>query len=223
VTLLTFGQDKVRIIEKRRLAQMLGLEMYYDLAANVRYTKSHRPIRELVQPGDPEVQAIAQALHESSNFLRAAHQFVYQFAPYAREQGDYWRTPAETLSSASRYWDLVELAASGARSNKMGTGVADCDDKAILLCSILRNYLAADKVFCAIGFTNSTGRTEGHMWVVTEGASGDDIILDATLSPENRYMPDYETMALFNDQFTFATPAALKEFDFKPIKEQAYA
>ena len=175
------------------------LGQYYDLSADVRYKGSHVPIRQLVTPDDPEVKEIAAILHESNDFVDAAWAFVHSFTTYALEDGDYWRTPAESLANPE--------------------GI-DCDDSAILLCSILRNYIPAEKVFCAVVMWTCDGFTDGHMCVVVQNDSGKERILESTASPELPVVGTYAVYALFNDQYTFATKAGLDLFDLRPLQKE---
>jgi len=181
-------------VASQRLVGQLG--QYFDLAADVRYKHSHIPVRHLVQPDDPEVKELADILYQAPDFLEASHAFVYSFAQYAREEGDYWRTPHETL----------ELQA------------GDCDDLSILLCSILRKYIPPEKVYCAVGMWTIHGRREGHMFVLVDGEDGTDRIIEATAPPEMPVQGRYELYAIFNDKYCFSTQAGLKLFDLKPVE-----
>ena len=175
------------------------LERYYNLSADVRYKRSHIPIRQLVQPNDPEVKVLASILHQAPDFAETCHAFVNSFTIYGREEGDYWRTPAESLRDAK-------------------AGV-DCDDSSILLCSLLRNYIPAEKVYCAICMWDLFGVKEGHMFVLIEDDFGQDRILESTAPAENPTQGKYDLYAIFNDKYAFATKAGLELFDLKPIEE----
>jgi hypothetical protein len=96
----------------------------------------------------------------------------------------------------------------------------DCDDSAILLCSILRVYIPADKVFCAVGMWSYNGRTEGHMFVVVQNKSGEEFILESTASPDADVKGSYDIYALFNDKYTLATKQGLSLFGLRPIEEE---
>ncbi|GAI76816.1 unnamed protein product, partial [marine sediment metagenome] len=119
------------------------------------------------------------------------------------EIGDLWRTPRETLEK--RY------------------GV-DCDDSAILLCSILRNYIAPEDVYCAIGDLDG----EGHMWIVTANSNGEDRIIEATAPSSRPVKGKYNLYAIFNDQHCFSYPEGIRQFCLLPAeqtegKEAVYA
>jgi hypothetical protein len=178
------------------------LGQYYDLAADVRYKNSHIPIRQLVQPDDPEVKEIAGILHQAPDFIDAACEFVNSFTTYGLEEGDYWRTPAESLAKAAAEEGI------------------DCDDSAILLCSLLRNHIPPEKVYCAVGMWSVSGKREGHMFVLIEDEGGEDRILESTASPERPVQGKYELYAIFNDKYCFATKAGLELFDLKPLEPQ---
>ncbi len=170
------------------------LALYHELKADVRWTGQHHPIRELVQPAKPEVREVAQVLGQARDFVGAAQEFVDSFTTYQHEEGDLWRMPADTLARRA----------------------GDCDCKAILLCSILRNYFPAEKVFCAIGTWAVGGKEDGHMWVVMEGEGGRDRVIESTAPPGRPIRGDYKVMAIFNDKYAFATKEALEEFDLQP-------
>ena len=172
------------------------LNQYYEIKANVRYTGQHVPIRQLVTPNDPEVKEVAAILHASGDFVDNAWTFVHSFTAYAREEGDYWRTPAESLANPE---------------------ALDCDDLAILLCSILRNFIPAEKVFCAVVMWTYKGETDGHMAVVIQDENGHERILESTAAPDIPVVGTYAVYALFNDQYALATKAGLDLFDLRPI------
>ena len=165
------------------------LSMFDDLFASVRYDNDFHSIRSLVQPDDPEVREIAAVLEAAPDFIEACQDFVDSFTTYENEVGDYWTEP----------WELLEERA------------GDCDDKAILLCSLLRTVLPADQVFCAVGDWALNGRG-GHMWVVTQGKNSEDRIIEATASSTKPVKGNYNLQAIFNDVYAFATPAGRKEF-----------
>ena len=173
-----------------------ALELYEDLKANVRHDGRFHSIRQLVQPDDPLVRDIARRLVQADDFIAAVQDFVHAFTTYRPETGDYWRTPSETLAREA----------------------GDCDDSAILTCSLLRNYLPPEDVFCAVGLWIGIPDSGGHMWVITRGdGDGDnDRIIETTASSRRPLRGSYVLMAIFNDAYAFATPRGLGEFDLKP-------
>ena len=174
---------------------------YKDILAKVRGDGKYHSVLKLVQPDDPDVRDIARALVEAPNFISAAQEFVHTFTSYAGEQGDYWAIPAEML--ASRH--------------------GDCDDSSILLCSILRNFIPADQVYCAFGIWNEGGRPEGHMWVITGGTNGEDQIIESTASYRRPNKGSYVIYGIFNDINAFVTDIGIREFEMKvvPLGEAA--
>ena len=169
-------------------------ELYSDLLADVRYDGKYHSIKQLVQPYEPTVKAVADILVRAPDFISAAQPFVDSFTSYKRESGDYWRTPVETLVAH----------------------VGDCDDKAILLCSILRNYMRPDQVYCAFG----TWKGIGHMWVVVPGV-GQDLIIEATKPPDHSGEAGYELEGIFNDIYAFCEDKAIALFDLLPLVMKA--
>ena len=172
------------------------LRQYDDLLADVRDDDKLHSIRSLVQPDDPEVKEVARVLLNAKDFISAAREFVNSFTTYGTEVGDYWSEPWETLAGRS----------------------GDCDCLAILLCSLLRNQIAPEKVYCAFGLWTVAGKTEGHMWVVIEGENGEDRILESTAPPDKPDQGKYVLYGMFNDRYAFSTDAGLKEFELKPVK-----
>jgi hypothetical protein len=173
------------------------LTEYDDLLANVRYDNRFHSIRNLVQPYDPEVVKVAALMHQTGDFIRACHEFVHAFTTYEMEVGDYWRTPAESLA-------LRRI---------------DCDDSAILLCSLLRRYLPADQVFCAAGIWINPKERGGHMWVRVNLPGEEPQILESTGAHNMSAYGTYEISILFNDEYAFATPRGLKEFGLIPTED----
>ena len=97
-------------------------------------------------------------------------------------------------------------------------GVKNCDCKSILLCSILRNYIPAEKVFCAVGTHIWQGEENGHMWVVSQNPDGTDRLVESTISSREKPYGTYRLAALFNDQYCLAEPAQLKEYGLIPVE-----
>lgn len=172
------------------------LRQFDDLLANVRYDGKYHSIRSLVQPDDPEVKEVAAVLAQSLDFISAAREFVNSFTTYRIEVGDYWATPREVLAARA----------------------GDCDDLGILLCSLLRAAIPEDRVYCAFGLWTLGGKTEGHMWVITDGEDGEDRILEATAPPSKRSRGTYVLHGIFNDRYAFSTDIGLREFDLKPVE-----
>ena len=195
------GEGSVKQLVKNGAISVIAgdnkIKRYNDLLADVRHDQKYHSIRSLVQVDDPEVRDVARVLVQAADFISAAQEFVNSFTTYGSEVGDFWRTPSETLEKR--------------------TGV-DCDDSSILLTSILRNYIPPDQVFCAFGLWTLGGKTEGHMFVVTEGEGDEDRILESTAPPAKSTRGKYVLYGMFNDYYTFATDIGLREFDLKPVE-----
>lgn len=173
------------------------LKLYHDLGADVRYTNSHVPIRQLVTPDDPEIRELANILYEDPDFVGACQQFVNSFTQYAHEEGDFWSTASETLHRRS----------------------GDCDCLSLLLCSLLRVYIPANQVFCAVGMWKVKGHAEGHMYVIVN-EDGEDRIVESTSAPQDALVGNYDLYMIFNDQYTLCTDRGMKVFDLKALKEE---
>jgi len=98
--------------------------------------------------------------------------YVCKNVSYRSDNGEYWYFPDETLA------------------RRMG----DCDDSAILLCSLLRNFYPPDRVFIAIG----EYRRLGHAWCLLDGE-----ILETTYTSARAVADpqNYRAYAKFNDVF----------------------
>ena len=207
MTYFKIGEESVKQLVKNGAISVVAgdsrIERYDDLLADVRHDHEHHSIRSLVQPDDQEVREVARLLVQATDFISAAQEFVNSFTTYGAEVGDFWRTPSETLEKST-------LAPAEA-------GV-DCDDSAILLCSILRNYIPPDQVYCAFGLWAMGGKTDGHMFVVTKGEGGEDRILESTAPPGKVTKGKYVIYGMFNDKYCFSTDIGLKEFDLKAVE-----
>ena len=201
MTYFKIGEESVKQLVKNGAISVVAgdskIKRYDDLLADVRHDQKHHSIRSLVQIDDPEVRDIARVLVQASDFISAAQEFVNSFTSYGSEVGDFWRTPSETLEKRT---------------------AVDCDDSAILLCSILRNYIPPDQVYCAFGLWAMGGKTDGHMFVVTKGEGGEDRILESTAPPGKVTKGKYVIYGMFNDCYCFSTDIGLKEFDLKAVE-----
>ena len=173
------------------------MKQYEDLLANVRHDGRFHSIRDLIRPDDTYVKEVADILLQAPDFIEASQDFVAEFADYTEEIGDYWSYPIETLAFKS----------------------GDCDCLAILLCSILRNGLPADRVFCGIGTWEKRSEETGHMWVTVVDLHGHDRIVESTAPSYRRTGGIYRLSAFFNDEYTWSTPRGLKEFGLMPFEE----
>ncbi len=100
--------------------------------------------------------------------------FVCKNVSYKSDDGEWWSYPLETLTKHQ----------------------GDCDDSAILLCSLLRNFYPPDRVYIVAG----TYRGLGHAWVELDGE-----VLEPTYTYAHS-VPDpwnYKKLVAFNDQEVF--------------------
>ncbi|TET43290.1 MAG: hypothetical protein E3J60_00590 [Dehalococcoidia bacterium] len=200
------GEESIKQLVKNGAISIVAgdskMKRYDDLLGDVRHDHEYHPIRSLVQVDDPEVREVARVLVQATDFISAAQEFVNSFTTYGSEVGDFWRTPSETLE----------------KSESLDDPGVDCDDSAILLCSILRNYIPPDEVYCAFGLWAMGGKTDGHMFVVTKGEGGEDRILESTAPPGKSTRGKYVIYGMFNDCYAFSTDIGLKEFDLKTVE-----
>ncbi len=156
-------------------------------------------MQSFITPNDPAVQAVlneilGQSLGIFCDF-EALRDWVSSHVSYRHDQdvhgvSEYWQYPSETLS--------------------LGTG--DCEDFAILLCSLLRAYgVPADQVYVVVGVSQEN---TGHayliekwyqgIWRVTEPQDG---AWKGVLFGDWSTLVSYETLWCFNDyQYFNGTP-----------------
>ena len=105
----------------------------------------------------------------------------------------------------------VECARCLLATEVLNAGRANCVGKAILLTSLLRNRLPADRVYMAIGQLSMDG-VGGHAWVVVQRA-GSWYLLESTRPPNGWQLvasrPEYILEALLNDQDVICTSSSL--------------
>ena len=100
-------------------------------------------------------------------------------------QDDYWQLPSLTLQ----------------------TGVGNCAVKSFLLCSLLRNELPADQVYCALGNLYN-GKAGGHAWIALN-EDNEQYYMESTMPTAPPLVPAsaaprYEAVHYFNDEKVFA-------------------
>jgi len=151
-----------------------------DIQGKVRRDGKYYSLKSFITPEEPLIRDLAAILYQGGNFVKNALDFVHSEIKYKNERGDFWQTPLETLA-----------------------GLGDCEDSSILLCSILRNYIPPEDVYCVCG----DWKGDGHCWVVADWH-----VIESTRSsvrPVNE--KDYSPAAFFNDQYCYAKPS---DFDF---------
>jgi hypothetical protein len=97
------------------------------------------------------------------------------------------------------YWQMPEMA--------IITRVGNCANKSFLLCSLLRNTLSPDQVYCVLGNLYN-GKPGGHSWCVVK-LNGNDLISESTTPTAPPLVPAsaaerYEAVHYFNDSEVYA-------------------
>ena len=144
----------------------MGQRVYEDgqYLVSVRYPGQWHDLRQFVQPNNPDVLAVYSQIGLDP---WALYDFVCSSINYRRDVGEFWQTPSETLR-----------------------GYGDCEDTALLLCSLLQNAINAH---VALG----SYQDYGHAWCQLDGQ-----ILETTYT-RARSVPDpedYRPYVYFNDQ-----------------------
>ena len=156
----------------------MKLKQINDIKGNVRNDGQYYSLKSFIQPFDPLVMEIASILNTSSDPISAAQDFVHRVVQYERENGEMWRYPRELLMLEPSH--------------------GDCDDMAILLCSILRSYIPANDVYVVVG-DMLNGKDTGHAWVLAHGE-----IIESTASSSQKINKDrYRPEVLFNDKYAY--------------------
>ncbi|MBA7599328.1 hypothetical protein ES703_06360 [subsurface metagenome] len=130
--------------------------------------------------------------HREEAFLRGNSLPWLGFMPIKRStKYEFWQFPFETID------------------HRLG----DCEDTSILLCSLLRNPLSADKVHVAVG----TYAGYGHGWIRLV-KDGEKYVIETTLAravTEGTYqvleLPPYRPLLYFNDEQAFEVNGGLAE------------
>lgn len=170
----------------RNILPQLGSRVQYRdglYYVSVRFPGQWNELREFVQPNNPDVIAVYSQIGPD---VWSCLDFVCRNISYRRDIGEFWQTPSETLAK---------------REGDCGEG--DCEDSAILLTSLLKNFTNA---YVVLGDYQGWG----HAWVASEEGE----ILEATYT-EARAVPDpddYYPYVLFSEQEVIELwPGALKE------------
>ena len=148
---------------------------------------------EILNRGNPP---LVEYLHRCLNFVRTGirlapgpattmdwhrmQAYGNPFAPILRySENDFWNYPSETLDQK----------------------IGDCDDKSILLVSLLRRRYRAKDVFCSVGLLGDVG----HMWVSLVGTRNLHVVETTTEQPLFLEVPPYSAYYRFNDKEVMLT------------------
>jgi len=144
-----------------------------DVFGDVRSDGRLHSLKSFVRPNDPMVKKVATILADANDPVWASWTWVDRIANYKEEITEFWAYPIETIMA----------------------GEGDCDDTAILLCSVLRNYFPPTDVFVVVGYYFEGGQERGHAWVAVG-----DRILESTKSPNGMPAARYMPYIMFNDK-----------------------
>lgn len=165
----------------RNILPQLGSRVQYRdglYYVAVRNPGEWHEIREFIQPASPDIIAFYSQIGPD---VWSCLDFVCRNISYRKDVGEFWQLPSETIA----------------------TGQGDCEDSAILLTSLLKNFTNA---YVFLG--NYQGW--GHAWVASE----DGEILEASYT-EAKAVPDpedYCPYVYFSDREVIELwPGALRE------------
>jgi hypothetical protein len=155
-------------------------------------------LTDFITPNALDVQSLYQQLTEgisgSQERIITCWQWVASQVKYVKfVKGYLWVNGRSSVQKD--YWSPPSLT--------LQTLVGNCAVKSFLLCSLLRNELPPDQVYCTLGNLYN-GKTGGHAWV-TLNLDGEEYVMESTtptapplvpISAANRYEPVH----YFNDQ-----------------------
>lgn len=169
-------------------------------------------MKQFITPDDSEVQDTVDDIlngywrwaYDDFEALRewVVNHVTYQYDIDAHGQSEYWQLPSETLN--------------------LGTG--DCEDFAILLCTLLRAYgVPADEVYVGLGHYDEPGKT-GHAFLFEHWYEGQWRAIEPQQSAwwqilllPDLDISDYDEFYHFNDQGCFegipSPPSGVYEFE----------
>lgn len=169
-----------------------------DILGEVRRDGEYYSLKGFIQPDEPTIQKVASILSNSKDPITAAQDFVRKITRYRKQTGEFFRYPLETLEARR----------------------GDCDDSAILLASILRNYLPPEAIFAVVGSHNGGG----HAWVTINRNHDyhDFRIIETTAFSDKKINESkYKAEVFFNDEYTFASTKE-DEFGFLLVGKGRY-
>ena len=162
----------------------LGWRVLYEDGQYLVNVRGHwQNLRDFIQPSNPDVLAVYTQIGPD---YWALYDFVCRNVSYRLDFGEFWQVPSETLGGI---WEG-------------GQGYGDCEDTAILLTSLLRNFTQAH---VAVGMYQGYG----HAWCQRAGQ-----ILETTYTSARVVTDplDYCPYLYFNDQEVIELwPGALEE------------
>lgn len=159
-----------------------------DILGKVRKDDELYSLKGFILPNEALIKDLAFTLYHGGNFVKDAQDFVHNKVKYIFERGDYWQFPLETLDS----------------------GRGDCEDTSILLCSILRNYIPPEEVYCVAG----DWKGDGHCWVVANWN-----IIETTANSRKSIVGGYKPEVFFNDQCCWIGESS---FGFVTVSKRYY-
>lgn len=167
--------------------------------------------REYIQPNSYPVQQVANFLWaqgpSAHPYLERAWKFVVRdiaYPPGSHETQDWHRMVAYRQGIFRQpmirheAWDFWNYPSETLRDR-----IGDCDDKSILLVSLLRARTPEIRSYVTVG----TLRGAGHMWVTILSGSEPVVLETTTDSPPLREEAPYEAWYRFTERDTIILPA----------------
>jgi len=161
-----------------------------DVLGKVRKDNELYSLKGFIIPNEKLIKDLAHTLYQNGNFIKDAQDFVHNQVKYKYDKGDFWQFPLETLDS----------------------GRGDCEDMALLLCSILRCYIPAEEVYCVAG----NWKGDGHCWVVAGEPWN---IIETTANSRKSVGGGYEPEVFFNDMLVWVGKSS---FGFVTVSKRYY-
>jgi transglutaminase-like putative cysteine protease len=155
-------------------------------------------LTDLITPNALDIQSLYQQLTQgisnSQERIIACWNWVTSQVKYVKfVKGYLWVNGRSSVQKD--YWQPPSLS--------IETRVGNCATKSFLLCSLLRNELPPDQVYCTLGNLHN-GKVGGHAWVTLKLAD-EEYVMESTTPTAPPLVPSsmarrYEPVHYFNDQ-----------------------
>lgn len=191
------------------------------IIVNKRFAEESHDLRDWITPSSWEVQALHEQLRGStpdetlmncwrwieSHFAYPltvcgsptdSHELIAFGRLHYLNRYDFWEFPSEAIAQAN----------SAAKHGKMAYG--DCETRAFLMVSVLRNQVSPSEVYAVLGNYYVGWRPAGHAWVRWLADSRWHTVDPTQPAGSLAGEANYDTYCIFND---------VEAVEFKPLEE----
>ena len=162
-----------------------------------RWGNEESDVREFVRPDSYPTWKLSTSLHDPvlANYIENCRRYVTQkvrMAPGNPNIAD-WHKMSAYGNGILNYYETDFWNYPG---ETIAQGIGDCDDKSILLVSLLRRRMPPTDVYCTIGKLGDLG----HMWVSIRAKGGFAVIETTVDTPMQMEGQPYYPYFRFNDK-----------------------